>query len=175
MAPACCRPVKVDPVKIFGRLFLHAREKKGKETGAELAVLCVTWKQLNHHQPTSFSFTLHRGHTQCFHRRWRMKSARANSRSSWGCRVAQPVDNFCCSSLFVRFRCNTSTVAHKRGDLYRMQPHEVAHGHLVVVQGPHEGPHRAHAPAVGLNLGVSFDVAQPPPHRRAIDPRLHLV
>jgi hypothetical protein len=77
--------------------------------------------------------------------------------------------------FIIQFQCNTSTVAHMCEDLYRMQPHEVAHGHLVVVQSPHEGPQRAQAPAVGLNLGVSFNVAQPPPHRRAIDPGLHLV
>ncbi len=103
-----------------------------------------------------------------------MKSARANSRSSWGCRVAQPVDNFCCYSLFGS-GATLQQVAHKRGDLYRMQPHEVAHGHLVVVQGPHEGPQRAHAPAIVFDFGVSFNVAKPPPHRWALDPGLHLL
>jgi hypothetical protein len=45
VAPACCRPVNDDPVKIFGRRFLHTREKKGKEAGAELTMLCVTQRK----------------------------------------------------------------------------------------------------------------------------------
>jgi hypothetical protein len=73
---------------------------------------------------------------------------------------------------------NSVTVQHRKSDLcgdsYRMQPHEVAHGHLVVVQGPHEGPQRAHASAIVVDLSATFYVAQPPPHRRAIAPGLHL-